>query len=153
MVCATLPFQSGLISRATNGQKSKTGTNSDLLDPHILRAICNVKVVKVLTGSAANYAVIFDSMSIGVELSADPSQWSCEDIRTVTCAGLRSEHYGYNLRARPAQNYAGFSWTSERCQVCRWSRWQDPPFARRQYWRCMGLRQQRPGPGRSRKSS
>ena len=49
--------------RATNGQKSKAGANSDLLDPHILRAICNVKIVKILTGPAANYAVIFDSKS------------------------------------------------------------------------------------------
>jgi len=54
-------MQSRLIYRATNGQKSKAGASSDLLDPHILRAICNVKVVKVLTGAAANYAIIFDS--------------------------------------------------------------------------------------------
>jgi len=34
---------------------------NDLLEPGIMRSLCNIDAVKVLTGPSANYAIILDS--------------------------------------------------------------------------------------------
>jgi hypothetical protein len=44
----------------TKGPRGK----NDLLEPGVLRSLCNINAVKVLTGPSANYAMILDSESL-----------------------------------------------------------------------------------------
>nr|XP_019010360.1 uncharacterized protein I206_04829 [Kwoniella pini CBS 10737]OCF49141.1 hypothetical protein I206_04829 [Kwoniella pini CBS 10737] len=46
---------------ATNGRKERPpASGNDLLSPVILRSLSNVKIVKLITGPSANYAVVLD---------------------------------------------------------------------------------------------
>ncbi|KIR62535.1 hypothetical protein I314_03480 [Cryptococcus bacillisporus CA1873] len=47
---------------ATNGRKERSSGKvpTDLMEPHILRSLCNVKASKIITGPSANYAIILD---------------------------------------------------------------------------------------------
>lgn len=42
-------------------RQAKQRRNSDLLHPHIVRAICHIRATKIITGPAANYAAVLDS--------------------------------------------------------------------------------------------
>ncbi|WVR00158.1 hypothetical protein IAU59_007300 [Kwoniella sp. CBS 9459] len=51
----------GGINWAHNGKKEKLANgNPDLLSPYILRSLSNLKIVKLITGPSANYAVVID---------------------------------------------------------------------------------------------
>lgn len=39
---------------------------TDLISPTVLRSLCNIKAVKVLTGPSANYAIILDGASLNM---------------------------------------------------------------------------------------
>ncbi|OWZ68244.1 hypothetical protein AYX14_01286 [Cryptococcus neoformans] len=47
---------------ATNGRKERSSGKAptDLMEPHILRSLCNVKASKIITGPSANYAIVLD---------------------------------------------------------------------------------------------
>ncbi|KAI9634109.1 regulator of chromosome condensation 1/beta-lactamase-inhibitor protein II [Dioszegia hungarica] len=58
----------------TNGKKERPAdTSTDLLFPHILRSICHIKVVKIITGPAANYAIALDIHGIAILFGRLPS--------------------------------------------------------------------------------
>ncbi|CAD6577989.1 MAG: hypothetical protein TREMPRED_002079 [Tremellales sp. Tagirdzhanova-0007] len=60
---------------ATNGRKDRApATTSDLHTPHILRSLCNVKITKIITGPAANFAVVIDTYGLARMFGKMPSE-------------------------------------------------------------------------------
>ncbi|WVR07652.1 hypothetical protein IAU60_004694 [Kwoniella sp. DSM 27419] len=50
----------GGVNWATNGRKEAKSGTGDLVSPYILRSLSNIKISKLITGPAANYAIVLD---------------------------------------------------------------------------------------------
>nr|XP_031861731.1 uncharacterized protein CI109_002963 [Kwoniella shandongensis]KAA5528803.1 hypothetical protein CI109_002963 [Kwoniella shandongensis] len=91
---------------ATNGRKERSANaSSDLLSPHILRSLCNVKITTLITGPSANYAIVIDVHGAAYIFGRPPSpSLATED------GGVISEHYPNKISPSSVGLRQGVKW-------------------------------------------
>ncbi|ORY33394.1 regulator of chromosome condensation 1/beta-lactamase-inhibitor protein II [Naematelia encephala] len=81
---------SGGVKWESNGRKDRGPASSgDLLEPHTLRSLVNIKCTKLITGPAANYAIVIDIFGSAHIFGKSPLGLFSElSPHRVTCASV-----------------------------------------------------------------